>query len=200
LEGEPSCLCRLTRTALSSRAQHGFAFPHARSQRCSVQLLVVALAVEHFVDEHLAKLFGTSPADVEVMVLGVEERRRDVVVETDERFGGTFTRTVATRRTSSRMVRTPGMSILAKSIRALVLVAGAACAAAPSSNTAAKASTPAATETAADACPAPKVTKDACAAVMVYVKVGGSCCAYADPCVAADGPRFNDAKCVDPSH
>ena len=47
-------------------------------------------------------------------------------------------------------------------------------------------------------CPAPRVMKDTCVALETYVKVGTECCAYASPCVAPDGPKFNDAKCTDP--
>ena len=56
------------------------------------------------------------------------------------------------------------------------------------------------TEAPAATCPPAKVTKDACAAQMIYVKIGAQCCPYPDPCSAADGARFNDSKCADPSH
>jgi hypothetical protein len=48
-------------------------------------------------------------------------------------------------------------------------------------------------------CPAPKSSTDACALVMVYVKVGDACCAYGNPCEAADGKTFSDDKCSSPT-
>jgi len=48
------------------------------------------------------------------------------------------------------------------------------------------------------ACPAPKVSQDACAAVMTYVQVGGVCCAYGDPCSAPPGKAYDDDRCTRP--
>ena len=81
----------------------------------------------------------------------------------------------------------------------LLALAGCASKTAPPSPPPATAAT--AEASTASACPAPKQTTDACAAVMVYVKnpANGACCAYGSPCtVPIAGQQFSDDKCTSP--